>query len=280
DQAPHPHIAAGALDQHRRTRDGRNVARRQPVALGGAAGTALAHAAFQPPDLRRQRCLRSGNGRQEPPQGHARRRPYRPRRVVPHSPRGRAAEPPVSVVLRSGFAGRGDAVDGTLRPDLRRLLSPTGSFQGPPLPGLPEQRRLRLPAGLCAAGTRRDAPMARRRGSHGVERGQAHLRRRAGRGRGPCGGHPDHGRQARSLGRRFVERLPVDARDRVLRPRERARGPRKRRHRRLPAIRPAQQPHPPDGASALPPVHSLPLCRRNRGRRANRGRPVLGGLPL
>ena len=68
--------------------------------LGGAAGTALAHAAVQPPDLRRQRRLRPGDRRQEPPQGHPGRGQDRAARGAPYRARRRAHERAVPGLLR------------------------------------------------------------------------------------------------------------------------------------------------------------------------------------
>ena len=51
--------------------------------MGGAAGAALAHAAVQPPDLRRQRRLRPGDRREEPAQGLVGRAKIKPEEVPP-----------------------------------------------------------------------------------------------------------------------------------------------------------------------------------------------------
>ena len=73
-------------------------------------------------------------------------------------------------------------LDAPLRAALRRLLRPASALQSPSLPRLSEQRRLRLPARLRAARPRRRPGLACGDRAHGVERGQAHLRRCAGRG--------------------------------------------------------------------------------------------------
>src|SRR5687768_18512614 len=55
DLASNQHLAAGALDQHRRSRDGRTVALRRPLAVGLLDDRALADPHCRPPDLRRKR---------------------------------------------------------------------------------------------------------------------------------------------------------------------------------------------------------------------------------
>ena len=117
----------------------------------------------------------------------------------------------------------GRRLDAPVRAALRRLLGPAGALQGPSLPGFFEQRRLRLPARLRAARARRRAGLARGDRTDGVERGQAHLRRRPGRGRGPEGRYHDDGGKVGARRRGPLERGLLDAGHGVFRPRERAR---------------------------------------------------------
>src|SRR3712207_350909 len=131
DLASNPHLAAGALDQHRRTRDGWDVALRGPLDVGLLADRALADAAFQPPDLRRKRYLRQGDRCQKPPQRHPRRGANKGGGGASHSPGRPPHEPAVPAVFRLRPPLFGDALGAPLRAALRRLLGPTRALQGP-----------------------------------------------------------------------------------------------------------------------------------------------------
>src|SRR5918998_3032656 len=133
DRASLPHLAAGALDQHRRTRDGRDVALGGHLEVGLPAYLALADAAVQPPDLRRKRRLRSGDRRQKPPQGHPRRGAHKSRGDTPHLARRPLHEFAAPDLLRPLPPVFGSILDAPLRAALRRLLGPARALQGPPL---------------------------------------------------------------------------------------------------------------------------------------------------
>src|SRR5215210_1519659 len=172
-----PHLAAGALDQHRRPRRGRSVAHGRPMAMGGPAAPRLAHVAVQPPDLRRQRRLRPGDRRQKPAQGLAGGGQDLTKRSRPHLARGHPHERPVPLLLLHLPPPRLLRVDAALRRPVRLLLGPAPALQGALLLRLLEQRGLRLPAGLHPARARRGGGVAGGAGPDGVERGQACLRR-------------------------------------------------------------------------------------------------------
>src|SRR5215210_2719768 len=219
-----PYLAAGALDQHRRPRRGRGVAYGRSVAMGGPAAPRLAHAAVQPPDLRRQRRLRPGDRRQKPTQGLAGGSQDPAGRGSSHLARRPANERAVPDLLPLRPAIRGHSLAPPLHCRLRRLFGPTLTLQGAAIPRLFEQRGLRLPARLRPASTRGRGLLAGGPGSDGLERGQAHLRRGPGRGRGAERGDLDDCRTARRTRRGLLERGVVAGRHGLLRTRKPARG--------------------------------------------------------
>ncbi|CAA9415978.1 Lycopene elongase, partial [uncultured Rubrobacteraceae bacterium] len=212
DRAALSHLAAGALDQHRWPRRSRILAYGRPVAMGGPADTALAHAAVQPPDLRRERHLRPGDRRQEPPQRLSRRGEDTARGDRANLARRPVYERPVPDLLPLHPSLRSYRLDPPLYNPLHRLLGTSLALQGSSLPRLPQQRRLRLPASLRAARARRRGRVDRCLGPDVVERSQAHLRRDPRYRRGPEGGDRDHRRPARRAGRLLLERGVVGRR--------------------------------------------------------------------
>ena len=182
DPASALHLAARALDQHRRSGHDRDVARRGSLRVGSTAGSVVAHTPVQSSHLRRQRRIRPGDRREKPPQrqpGRSQDRPLRgqPRRARRHP--YECAGPDLRLPVRAYFRL---SLDAALRAALPRLLRPTRALQGSPLPRLAKQRGLRPPARLRTARPRQGAGLVSRARAHGVERGQAHLRRCAGRG--------------------------------------------------------------------------------------------------
>src|SRR4051794_39411278 len=280
DPAPPLHLAACALDQHGWTGYGRDVARRGLVELAGASDSPVANVAVQPAHLRRQRRLRPGDRRPEPSQGHARRGEDRAYRGQAHRARRSGVELAVPYLFRIARASIGRCLDAPVRTALCRLLCPARALQGPPLPGLSEQRRLRLPARLHAARPRREPGLARGDRAYGLERGQARLRRRPGRGRRPHGRHHHDRCKGWPRWRRPLERSLLDAGHGVFRPRKLARRARKRGDSGHVAVLPLQKPDTADGTPALQVLYRVPLCGRYGGGSAARRGAVARGLPV
>ncbi len=157
DPASALHLAACALDQHLRASYGRDVAHRGPLRLGSTAGSVVAHTTVQSSHLRRQRRIRPGDRRQEPPQRHPGRGQDSPFRGSPRRARRHIYECAVPDLLPPFRAFLRRSLDASLRATLRRIFGPARALQSPSLPRLPEQRGLRIPAGICATRPRAEA---------------------------------------------------------------------------------------------------------------------------